>query len=304
MAVINTGLLTEGLRSEFLNRYQSVPTLYQDLCTRVPSTKAGENYRWLGMVPGMRPWGQGRLPKGLRVESYDVNNAKYEATIEVDRDEIEDDQTGQIRMRVAELAQAAGSHKDYLLGQLFENGATAGYVAYDGQIFFSASHSSGSSGTQDNDLTGAAASGTDPTTAEMKEAIRLMIQQMLSFKDDQGRPMVLSTSGLKLLCPPNSYLAAVEALGANLISSTTNMLAGAVQPVLFPWLTTAANMYLVKTDVAMRPFIFQDRAPIEFGSIAEGSEQDFKQEKFLYGVRGRYALAYGYWQYAVRWVWT
>ena len=37
MAVINTGLLTKGLRSEFFNRFERTPTYYQDLSTRITS---------------------------------------------------------------------------------------------------------------------------------------------------------------------------------------------------------------------------------------------------------------------------
>ena len=54
----------------------------------------------------------------------------------------------------------------------------------------------------------------------------------------------------------------------------------------------------------MRPFIYQDREPIEFTSLAEGSEEDFKREKFLYGIRARYRMTYGYWQYAIRTIFT
>ncbi len=118
MAVVQTGLLTKGLRSEFFDRFGATPTHYQDLATRIVSTSDSENYRWLGTVPAMREWGTGRLAKGLRSESYSVENLKYEATIEVDRDEIADDQTGQIRPRIGELAQRAATHKDYLISQL------------------------------------------------------------------------------------------------------------------------------------------------------------------------------------------
>src|SRR5262247_2042714 len=135
MAVINTGLLTKGLRSEFFDRLTTTPTWYQDLATRIPSTSDSETYKWLGTVPRMREWGTGRMATGLRTESYSVDNLKYEATLEVDRDEIADDQTGQIRLRIGELAQRAATHKDYLLSQLLLAGESTG-LAYDGAAFF------------------------------------------------------------------------------------------------------------------------------------------------------------------------
>ncbi len=304
MAVINTQLLTKGLRSEFFDRLENTTTYYQDLATRIASTSDRETYRWLGTVPQIREWGTGRLTQGLRTESYTVENQKYEATIEVDRDEIADDQTGQIRLRVAELAERAATHKDYLIAQLLINGATGGYTSYDGATFFADAHSSGSSGNQDNDLTSSATNTSDPTTTEFKTALKKAIAAMLAFKDDQGQPMLINASGLACVVPPTMYFTALEAVNAAMITSTTNVLQGAARVISLPWLSTATTWYLLKMDAVVRPFIFQDREAIEFGALAEGSEEAFKREKFLYGVRARYCVTYGYWQYAVRMVFT
>lgn len=301
MAVIETGLLAKGLRSEFFDRFEKTTSYYQELATRVPSMSDAETYRWLGTVPRMREWGTGRLAKGLRSESYSVENLKYESTIEVDRDEIADDQTGQIRVRIGELAQRAATHKDYLIAQLLINGATSGYNSYDGTTFFSDSHASGASGSQDNDLTFAAAGGDNqPTTDEFKGALKQAIAQMLAFKDDQGEPLPLTTTGLVCVVPPMMLFTALEAVNATVISQTSNILQGAARVIALPWLTTATTWYLLKTDGVIRPFIFQDREPVEFGSLAENSEEGFKREKLLFGVRARYRMTYGYWQFAVR----
>jgi phage major head subunit gpT-like protein len=301
MAVINTGLLTQGLRSEFFNRFNAVTTHYQDLATRIPSASDQETYRWLGTVPRMREWGAGRLARGLRTESYSVENLKYESTIEVDRDEIADDQTGQIRIRIGELAARAATHKDYLLAQLLINGATSGYNSYDGVSFFNASHISGQSGTQSNDLTyAAAATDNQPITDEFKIAFRQAISALLAFKDDQGEPVPLSASGLVCVVPPSMLYIALEALNATVINQTSNILQGAARVIALPWLSEITSWYLLKTDGVICPFIFQDREPVEFGSLAENSEEGFKREKLLFGVRARYRMTYGYWQYAVR----
>ncbi len=301
MAVINTGLLTKGLRSEFFNRFTNTVTYYPDLATRIPSTSDSETYRWLGTVPRMREWGTGRLARGLRTESYSVENLKYEATVEVDRDEIADDQTGQIRIRIGELAQRAATHKDYLLAQLLINGASSGYCSYDGVSFFGAAHSSGASGSQSNDLTFAAAAGTnEPTTEEFKGSLKQAIAALLGYKDDQGEPLPLTTAGLVCVVPPSMLFTAMEAVNATVINQTSNVLAGAARVIALPWLGSAVTWYLLKTDGVVRPFIFQDREPVEFGALTENSEDGFKREKLLFGVRARYRMTYGYWQYAVR----
>lgn len=304
--VIDTGLLTRDARSEFLNRFDAAQqaTQFQNWTTRLVSTKAAENYRWLGTVPQVREWGTGRVAKGLRKESYDVTNLKYESTLEVDRDEISDDQTGQIRIRIAELALRAATHKDYLIGQLLINGATTGFNSYDGVTFWNAAHVSGASGSQNNTLTNSIVDKDLQTTAEMKAAISHGISHMLTFLDDQGAPMMLNTASIVIVCPPVMMYPAMEAVNAGLVVNTSNVLQGAATVVAFPWLTDTDTFYLLKTDGVVRPLIFQDREPIEFTALDEGSEEDFKREKFLYGVRGRYRVTYGYWQYGIRYVFT
>jgi len=300
VAIINTGLLTKGLRSEFFRRLDETTTRFQDLSTRIESNSDSETYKWLGSVPQMREWGTGRVARGLRTESYSVENLKYEATVEVDRDEIADDKTGQIRIRVGELAERAATHKDYLISQLLINGGTAGFNSYDGVSFFNDSHESGESGTQDNDLTNEVVDQNDPTSAEFKTALKAALGAMVAFKDDRGDPMSLSATGLVCVVPTTMYLTALEAVSATVISSTSNVLEGAARIIAFPWLTDASTWYLLKTDGVIRPFIFQDREPVEFTALTEDSDEGFRREKFLYGVRARYRMTYGYWQYAVR----
>ncbi|MFQ5494199.1 MAG: Mu-like prophage major head subunit gpT family protein [Phycisphaerae bacterium] len=300
MAIINTGLLTKGLRSEFFSRFDAATTHFQELATRIESSSDSETYKWLGSLPRMREWGTGRLARGLNVESYSVENLKYESTLEIDRDEIADDKTGQIRIRVAEMADRAATHKDFLISQLLLNGETAGFNSFDGVPFFDDAHVSGSSGPQDNLLSAVAVTPTDPTTDEFKLALKAAIGAMLNFKDDAGDPMAISASGLVCVVPPTMFLTALEAVSATVVSNTSNVLAGAARVIAFPWLTDASKWYLLKTDTVVRPFIFQDREPVEFTALTEESDEGFRREKFLFGVRARYRIAYGFWQFAMR----
>jgi len=300
VAVINTGLLTKGLRSEFFNRFEATMTYYRDLATRIQSSSDSETYKWLGSLPQMREWGTGRVAKGLGTESYSIENLKYEATLEVDRDEIADDKTGQIRIRIAELAERAATHRDYLISQLLINGETDGFNSYDGVSFFNDAHVSGASGQQDNKLTSDATDPDDPTIEEFKMALKVAISALMNFKDDQGEPMSISATGLACVVPATMYLTALEAVNATMINSTSNVIAGAARIIAFPWLSDQSKWYLIKTDGVVRPFIFQDREPVEFSALTEGSDEGFRREKFLYGVRARYRIAYGYWQHAIR----
>lgn len=308
MAIVNTGLLTKGLRSEFFERLGAEKTVWQDLCTLIPSNANVETYKWLGRFPQMRQMVDGRKAVGLRTDSYTVENLKYEATIEVDRDELADDQTGQIRQRVSDLAKQAATHNDYLLGLLLENGGAAGYTSYDGVSFFNDAHVSGNSGSQDNDIvfdisdheTGGTAD--DPKHDTMKGAIQAAIAAMMAFKDDNGNPLNIMPDGMVVVVPPNMYWAASEAVSAAIINNTQNVLAGQARVISMSWLTTTTRFVVLKTNGSgVRPFILQQREPLEFVALDQpDSETMFLRDKVLYGVRERKRLTYGMWQYAVR----
>jgi phage major head subunit gpT-like protein len=298
--IVGTGLSEFGLRSEFFKQFDGTKTYFGDWATRVPSSAPKENYKWLGSIPKMREFGTGRLIRGVRVESYELENQKYEATLEIDRDEVSDDQTGQIMIRVRELAQLGATHKDFLISELIKNGASAGFLAYDGQLFFDTDHESGTSGQQSNAVTSDVTTTTDPTVDEFKKSIKQAIAKMLAFKNDVGDPVALDSTGLVIVTPPATYFTALEAVGATVIGNTTNILQGVAQVVSFPWLTDATKWYLLKTNAVIRPFVFQDREPVEFKFLGPESEESFKREKYLAGVRARYALGYGEWRFAVQ----
>lgn len=301
MAVVSTGLTAAGIKAEFFEKFEHAgrSAIWPDLTTRIPSKTGSERYAFLGTVPPLREWGTGRKARGIRSETYDVENLKYEATIDVDRDELSDDQTGQIRLRIAELAARAASAKDAQLATLLINGAASGFNAYDGVTFFNANHVSGASGAQSNILTPAAVDASNPTTAEFRAALAAAIARMMGFKDDYGQPMSLTGTGLVCVVPPTMMMTALEAVNATLVASTTNVLQSAARIVTLPHLTSAAVWYLCKTDPPVRPFIFQDREPIEFGALEQDSDDGFKREVYSYGVRARYRITFGYWQYCI-----
>ena len=259
------GLDVKGLRGEFFERYEQAHaenSWWQSLCTTIQSNSSVEHHKWLGHVPHMREWGKGRVAKGLRADSYNVANEKYEVTLEVDRDELADDQLGQIRVRTQELGQTAGEHKARLLSDLFINGSTSGYNSYDGVPFFDSSHSSGSSGNQSNEITfdisdTATAGETDdvdaPTPFQCGLALQKAISTMQLFVDDQGKKMNIPASGLVVMCPTIQQWSWMQALGmkapqsytmaGGIIDSVTKGMAGLIPN---PYLTDTSKFYLLK----------------------------------------------------------
>jgi phage major head subunit gpT-like protein len=304
MPIVSTGLSDAELQAVFGKGLQEAPAMWPQLATTIKCNGPSVKHRWLGTVPSMREWGSGRLAKGVHDYKYDVENQRYELTIEVDRVELEDDQTGQILMRVREMGFLSQLHKDELIAHLLVNGGGAGFECYDEEPFFSATHESGKSGEQSNQVTSAITDKDDPTIAEFKDAMRLAIARMLALKNDQGRPMNLRASGLIALVPPSMFITAREAVNASIIDATTNSLASVAQVESFAFLENTDKWYLLKTDVPVRPFILQDRVPLELRHLTYDSETGFLRDVFLYGARARYAIAYGHWQHAIEYTFT
>ncbi len=267
------------------------------------SNQESESYKWLGMAPQMREWIGGRNAKGFRENGITITNKTYEATLEVLVDEIRRDKTGQVMLRVAELARRAEEHWASILSTLINANGTC----YDGYAFFYDSHSEGSSGTQDNNLTSAAATGTDPTSAEMEAAIMNAVEAIFGFLDDQGQPMNAGAKEFLIMVPPGYIGAVCGALGSTVIAQTSALLpvvanvAGfrfevAVNPFLSSWTSKFA---VFRTDARAKPFIRQEEVPISVEAIAEGSEEEFKNNRHLYGVKAVRNVGLGYWQYGV-----
>lgn len=301
-SAFGAALTERGIKGSFHDGFNA-PGIshYQELTTRVPSDGPSEVFTWLGSLPTMREWGQGRLAKGLMSERYEVVNGEYEITLEVDRKEWEDQQFAGISLRVQEMGAMAAGHKDYLLGQLLLNGDQAGFHSYDEVPFFSDQHSIGLAGAQSNILTPTAVDADNPTTAEFRASLAAAIAQMISLKNDQNLPFRTMPTGLVCVVPPTMLFTALEAVNATLVASTTNSLQGAATVISLPDLTDASKWFLLKVGgVAVRPFIFLDRIPVKIDSLMEGSSNAFMRGVYYFGARGRYTVAYAHWHLAIQ----
>jgi phage major head subunit gpT-like protein len=276
------------------------------------SDQESETYKWLGMVPALREWVGGRQAKGFRENGLTIVNKTWEATLEILVDWIRRDKTGQIAVRIAELAKRAVEHDAKLLSTLIANGtgATSGYC-YDGQLFFDTDHSEGDSGTQLNLLAAAQVPALDittataPTSAEATKAILGVIAYMLTYKDDQGEPMNDNAKEFLVMTAPVLWaMLAQGVIQPTVAAGETNAIIALkadgfnISIVANPRLTYTTQFVTFRTDAAAKPFIVQEEEPMSVSALAEGSEEEFKNNRHLYGIKRISNVGYGYWQYA------
>jgi phage major head subunit gpT-like protein len=278
------------------------------LAMAMNSDQASEEYKWLGMAPAMREWIGGREAKGFRENGLVVPNKKYEATLRVSVDDLRRDKTSQIMLRVDEMADRANRFKGKLISDKIIAGESA--ACYDGQYFFDTDHSEGDSGSQSNDIS-VTISGlpvtnkgttTAPSAGTLAHVIGQSIQQILSFKDDQGEPMNEGARSFLVMVPVPFWMPAMAAVGQKVQESSDNVLGTldgfSIQVVANPRLTWTTKLATFRTDGRAKPFIMQEELPVQVAAVAEDSELEFREDVHDYGVKWQGAAAYGYWQHA------
>jgi len=139
--IVNKANLTDlftAFKSAFKQAFSGVETYWPQIATLVPSTTKEEKYGWLGQWPRLREWLGDRQVKDLALSDYAIKNKKFEATVAVPKDDIDDDTYGVFTPLFSEMGNAAATHPDELVFALLAAGFST--VCYDGQYFFDVDH--------------------------------------------------------------------------------------------------------------------------------------------------------------------
>lgn len=143
MAILNTTTLNNlrtTIRGEFNVAFKNAnaESMYKRLATTIQSASKTNTYDWLGKFPQMREWVGSRVLKDMSEASYQIANKKYEATLGVDRADIEDDNLGLYATIAQSMGQEANDFLDRKVAELLKTGFSS--LCYDGQNFFDEEH--------------------------------------------------------------------------------------------------------------------------------------------------------------------
>ena len=272
------------------------------------SDQASEIYEQLGHVPTMQEWTGGRNAKMLDLlGNITIINKHYESTLHVLKSEIRRDKTGQVQVRLNDQVTRAQSHWAKLLTDLIKTGQTV--AGQDGQFFFDTDHQEGNNTTnQDNDLTTNITAASAPTAVEMETALFGMIAQLLGFLDNENQPMNEDAKEFTVMVRQNMMAAATAAIKATMITdssgSKTNVLATLgdfkIDLAVNARLTATDEFYVFRTDGhGTKAFIRQEETPLTVTRLAEGSDEEFKNKRHLYGIDTWRNVGFGMWQHAI-----
>ena len=134
----NLQTLTVGYSAAFRQGLGEAPPDWQQIAMTVPSSTSEEEYGWLDKMPGMREWIGDRVIKGITTSGYRIRNKDWEQTVEVERNDIEDDKYGVYSSYMTAMGVAAARHPNELVFGLLAAGFDT--PCYDGQYFFDTDH--------------------------------------------------------------------------------------------------------------------------------------------------------------------
>ncbi len=143
--IINASALANvytAFSAVFNNAFQKTDTWHEQLAMTVPASTRIMDYKFLLDFPTVQEWIGDRQINSLEPKSFQVATKDWEATIEIERNDLEDDQLGFYNPIIAAMAEEAKRHPERLIANLLKNGTAS--LCYDGQNFFATSHPVGS----------------------------------------------------------------------------------------------------------------------------------------------------------------
>ena len=279
-----------SLKTTFNNAFDAAPSQWAQTAMLVPSGGGQNDYTWLSKFPKMRKWIGDKAIKALEAFKYTVVNDDWEATVEVDRNDIEDDNLGIYAPQAQMAGFSARQLPDEIVADLKNNAFVN--LCYDGQYFY------------DTDHVVAGASVSNKGTAKLSAASVALAKAsygaartaIMSMKDDEGRPLALIPDVLEV--PP-----ALEEVGRMLTTydkledDKPNPYKGTARLVVNPRLTSTTAWFLHCTSMPVKPFVYQERkAPVFVEQTDAQTDNVFMRKKFRFGAEARAAGGYAFWQ--------
>lgn len=284
-----------NLKATFNKAFEAAPSQWEKTAMRVPSGGTANTYAWVSLFPRMRKWIGEKVVKNLAAFKFSIVNDNFEATVAVMRNDIEDDNLGIYEPVTRDAGYSAKQLPDEIVSDLKNAAFTT--LCYDGQYFYDTDHPVGDGAggvtSVSNRGTAALSNATPAAAAASYGAARTAI---MSFKDDEGRPLGLIPDLLEV--PP-----ALEATGRALLEAdklgdnAPNPYKGTAQLLVNPRLTSTTAWFLHVTSRPVKALVYQERkAPVFVQQTTAESDDVFNKGEFKFGAEARAAGGYVFWQ--------
>lgn len=268
------GLGSRAIIGAFFKRLEEAQTAgwTADVATMFNSNQESETYTFLSDSPSLTEWSSNRTAQSMKRFEFSVKNKKFSAGLQIDEDDLRRDKTGQILVRVNELAARAAQLPQRIISDLL----IANGNAYDGVAFYATTHKTESGATVDNIVTQTCTTSGVPTVAEAASGILNSITRIMSFVDDMGEPRNEFARRFAVMVPAALYGSVVGAIRNDFLTSgsSNQLLATGMEivPYINSRLTTATQAYIFRTDADVRAFVWQDEVAPMMSTLEEGSD--------------------------------
>lgn len=285
-------MLFDGARAK-------TPSVYQQIATRTTAATKTVSFPSHASTRKLRRWdGERKIVNG-KAYDYRVTAEKFELTMGIPVEEIEDDNIGAYNHLVMDMGEQAALWPDDLVFEALLAGSTE--LAFDGKAFFANDHELKAGSTIDNLFA---------STSLTKANVAAVIEAMMSYVGEDGRSLRVKPN--LLVVPPALQEEGLQIVGADILAQVfgsntaaageTNTMKGRLTLAVYPELAASAGgsdttWYLMDTTRSIKPLVFVERAaPKMTFKNAENDDNVFWDDEVVFGVRARGAAGYGpYW---------
>jgi len=300
MAFIVSGDLPTGAKTVYRKLvsegFLQIKKDYEKIATEIKIGTKSVSLEGIYAVAGVTEWlGQRRIRSPKIRPSYVATTRKWENTVGIEQDAIDDDQLDLITSAIKEIPIKAVNGINRLCFQTLAAGATTVGPEGGSYYFFNDTHAEAGAANDNKIATAFAGTG----------QIETVKAQMSRFTDMDGEAMNLQ--GNLLVGPPElegkfrtalyaEYfpitVAAVSGTGANVWRGIADMLVTAE-------LSDVTDWFYLKTDAPVKPIILVMRQSPTSQELAKSSDAAFFYDMQFFGTKSRYTCAFGPWQLAI-----
>jgi len=282
----NIAGLYQSFNTIFNKALAAAQPQYNKIAMTVPSSTRQNAYVWLGAWPKMREFINDREFHKLEAFDYYIKNKKFETSIALPEEDIEDDVQGVYQPMVEAMAIVTKKHPDILTFDLLNNAFTA--KGYDGETFISSDHESGSNAS--DEVLSFAPGG---SYGKAKAALDRIV-------DTQGEPLFSGDEQDVLVVAPELEEKARTGLHADYISvgggsTQDNPWKNSADLVKSPRIKSKTAWFIIRPFAGLMPLIYQTRRPVRFVTKNDPNVSDFTfmTGKYAFGADCRDNAGYG-----------
>jgi phage major head subunit gpT-like protein len=292
----------------------TIPEIWKEFCSVIPSSGSQNVYGWTGMLPKARVWRGSRVVVRANPQTYTLVNMPYEHTLTIDRFHLDDDLMGIYYRQLPDQARQMRRQPDYWFRDLLEARGdfsdSVHQAGLDGLTAFNTAHNiniyAPAIGTYTNDLVGNSGTPTSPGGTFSPTAYATAVEYFMTLKGEDGEPLgvypsramfpaALSAEANLVLKSQSFAPPAWSTITGQVGAADNPLLRFGVEPVINPYLVSATKWYLFDTTKAFKPLTWQVREAVTTTPrVSENDPLVFDTHHFAWGAWARAAIGWAY----------